>query len=57
VAGPVVCPSLKTYSAAFSRGLADEVEAMTRTQQHPLTRQALRDYATLRDQIRACADR
>jgi hypothetical protein len=49
-----VCPLQKAYSEAFNRGLADEVENMVRAQQYPLTRQALRDYATLRDQTKEC---
>ena len=42
---------LRTYSAAFSTRLVDEVEAAPGDAVWP---EAMRDYVTLRDAVRAC---
>ncbi len=47
------CPALAVYDSAFSLRLADEVATLPETS--PLFR-VVRDYMSLRDQIRACHD-
>ncbi|MBO1328521.1 hypothetical protein OQ496_09280 [Acetobacter suratthaniensis] len=45
------CPTLVSYSAAEQTALAQELAAHT---DMPMTHRAMRDYAGLRDQGRAC---
>ncbi|MCW2314486.1 type IV secretory pathway VirB10-like protein [Rhodoblastus acidophilus] len=50
----VVCPPVSAYSRNFQARLADEV---TRLPPGSATERALADYATMRDQSRACRER
>jgi hypothetical protein len=47
------CPALTLYDGAFNAQLADEVDILPETS--ALLR-AVRDYISLRDQVRACRD-
>lgn len=46
-----VCPTLKTYPAADQASAADELDALPAGAE---LRVMMRDYAGLRDQVRAC---
>jgi len=42
------------YDVAFNTKLADEIESLPETSGNPAIVEALSDYASLRDKIRAC---
>lgn len=48
---PSACPPIKEYSRAFQNRLAAEIEAAP---EDAAFAEALKDYAVLRDQVRAC---
>jgi hypothetical protein len=48
------CPTIVPYSAADQNQMADELVAPP---PKPMIERALRDYAGLRDQVRACQKR
>ena len=50
----VYCPDIVEYDNAFNNKLLDEIESLPETDGHPAVVEALSDYASLRDKIRAC---
>lgn len=50
----VYCPPIVAYKPEFNSRLADEIESLPDTNGNPAIVDALSDYASLRDKIRAC---
>ena len=50
----VYCPNIVEYDTNFNNKLADEIESLPDTNGNPAIVDALSDYASLRDKIRAC---
>lgn len=50
----VYCPNIVKYNQEFNDKLADEIESLPDTNGNPAIVDALSDYASLRDKIRAC---
>jgi len=51
IPSPSACPPLKDYSEGFNQRLAAELEPL---QEGSAIIEAMGDYITLRDQVRAC---
>jgi hypothetical protein len=52
----IYCPNIVEYDKAFNNKLADEIESLPETNGNPAIVDALSDYASLRDTIRACQE-
>jgi hypothetical protein len=50
----IYCPNIVDYNEEFNNRLADEIESLPDTNGNPAIVDALSDYASLRDKIRAC---
>jgi hypothetical protein len=50
----IYCPNITGYNRVFNDKLADEIESLPDTNGNPAIVDALSDYASLRDKIRAC---
>ena len=50
----IYCPNIVDYDTEFNNRLADEIESLPDTNGNPAIVDALSDYASLRDKIRAC---
>lgn len=50
----VYCPSIAQYDEDFNNELALELESLPEIDGEPAIVEALSDYASLRDRIRAC---
>lgn len=52
----IYCPNIVEYDKEFNNRLADEIESLPETDGNPAIVDALSDYASLRDKIRACQE-
>lgn len=50
----IYCPNIMEYNKVFNEKLADEIESLPDTNGNLAIVDALSDYASLRDKIRAC---
>lgn len=50
----IYCPNIVNYNQDFNNKLADEIESLPDTNGNLAIVDALSDYASLRDKIRAC---
>jgi outer membrane murein-binding lipoprotein Lpp len=50
----IYCPNIVKYNQDFNNKLADEIESLPDTNGNLAIVDALSDYASLRDKIRAC---
>lgn len=53
----VYCPTITKYTLEFNTKLIDELERLPDANGNPAIVDALSDYATLLDKLRACRDR
>jgi hypothetical protein len=52
----IYCPNIVVYNEEFNNRLADEIESLPETDGNPAIVDALSDYASLRDKVRACQE-
>ena len=53
----IYCPTITKYTQEFNIKLIDELERLPEANGNPAIVDALSDYATLRDKLRACRDK